>query len=286
MRSRVVQSGLMARWHALVLLLLAVGCQECAAQQASLPGDYSVTGRQVSRAVMVGVGRSSQLDTYLSPMEYSGPQLSFLTQRERMTGMAGGHIAFQGTMQGAFSYTENPAGNANDLGGRLGYDAGWHYVWQPLGHLSLKAGALVGADVGFLYNTRNGNNPAQARASLDVSLSAGGSYEFHIRRLPLQACYQADLPVLGCMFSPRYGQSYYEIYQGYGDRNVRLTQPGNVLSLRQLLTLDFCFPRTTLRVGYLSDIRQSHVNGIRVHDISRSFMLGYVRHFQTLKRKR
>ncbi len=282
----MARPGLRARLRALALLLVTAGSLECAAQQDTRQGDYSVTGRPVSRAVMVGMGHSSQLDTYLSPMEYGGPQLSFLTQRERMTGMAGGHIAFQGTMQGAFSYTENPAGNANDLGGRLGYDAGWHYVWQPLRHLSLKAGGLVGADVGFLYNTRNGNNPAQARANVDVSLSAGGSYEFHIRRLPMEAHYQADLPVLGCMFSPRYGQSYYEIYQGYGDHNVRFTQPGNALSLRQLLTLDFCFPRTTLRVGYLSDIRQSHVNGIRTHDISRSFMLGYVRHFQTLKRKR
>mgnify|MGYP000132104598 FL=1 len=67
---------------------------------------------------------------------------------------------------------------------------------------------------------------------------------------------------------------------------MRFTSPANALSLRQLFSLDFCFARTTLRVGYLSDIRQSHVNGIRVHDISRSLMLGYVRHFQTLKRKK
>ena len=65
----------------------------------------------------------------------------------------------------------------------------------------------------------------------------------------MQMHYQAHLPVMGCMFSPRYGQSYYEIYQGYGDRNVRFTSPANALSLRQLFSLDFCFARTTLRVS-------------------------------------
>ena len=285
--NRTARILLLGGLAALLQPFLAGDGDGCARAQGEVrTASYVPTGREVSRSVMLGMGRVSQLDTYLSPVEYGGPQLSFLTLRERMTGMAHGHIAFQGMCQGAFSYTENPAANANELGGRIGYDAGWHYVWQPVRQLSLKAGGLVGTDVGFLYNTRNGNNPAQARANVDVSLSAGGSYEFHIRHLPLQMHYQADFPVLGCMFSPHYGESYYEIYQGYGGHYVCFTSPANALSLRQLLTLDLCFPRTTLRMGYLSDIRQSHVRGIKVHDISRSFMLGYVRRFQTLKRKR
>lgn len=256
------------------------------AQEETFLAEYQSAERQVNRSVLLGIGHSNQLDTYLSPMEYGGPQLSFLTLRERMTGMADGHIAFQSMLQGAFCYVENPAATANELGGRIGYDAGWHYVWLPANHLKLKAGGLVGTDVGFLYNSRNGNNPAQARANIDLSLSAGAIYTFRIKHLPLEVNYQADLPLLGCMFSPHYGESYYEIYQGYGNHYVRFVSPANALSLRQLLCLDFCFSRTTLRMGYLSDIRQSHVNGIKTHDISRSFMLGFVRHFQILKRKK
>lgn len=269
-----------------LLLCLTGGVGAAHAQEQDSTLVYVPTGRQVERAILLGIGRSSQLDTYLSPMEYGGAQLSFLTTRQRMTGMARGRVSFQSMVQGAFSRTQNPAATADALAGRIAYDAGWHYVWRPVSGLSLKGGALLGADVGFLYNTRNGNNPAQARASADLSLSVGGSWTFRLRRLPMQVLYQADLPMLGCMFSPRYGQSYYEIYQGERDRNVRFTSPANALSLRQLLGLDFCFRRTTLRVGYLSDIRQSCLNGIKAHDISRSFMLGYVRHFQSLKRKR
>lgn len=269
-----------------VLLYLTSGATMACAQDRDSMLVYVPSGRQVERAILLGIGHSSQLDTYLSPMEYGGPQLSFLTVRQRMTGLAGGRVSFQSLVQGAFSRTENPAATADELAGRIGYDAGWHYVWRPVGGLSVRGGALVGADVGFLYNTRNGNNPAQARASADLSLSAAGSWTFRLRRLPMQVLYQADLPVLGCMFSPRYGQSYYEIYQGERDHNVRFTSPANALSLRQMLGFDFCFRRITLRVGYLSDVRQNHLNGIKAHDISRSFMLGYVRHFQTLKRKR
>ena len=103
-----------------LLLLLMAGGAECCGQtrEPLLPVEYEPAGRQIDRSILVGIGHVSQLDTYLSPMEYGGPQLSFLTLRERMTGMAGGHIAFQSMFQGALSYTENPAGNANELGGR------------------------------------------------------------------------------------------------------------------------------------------------------------------------
>lgn len=241
-------------------------------------------GREGTTFLMMGIGSSNQLDTYLSPMEYKGTQVSFLTGRERMTGEEG-RTSFQSMLQGAFTSTKNPARTGTEWGGRLAYDAGWHHNWRLFRGFSLKAGAQVGADLGFLYNNRNSNNPAQGRLSLDVAASAGASYAFHIGKLPLLARYQADLPVMGVMFSPQFGQSYYELSQGNRDHNVCFMQPGNALSLRQLLTVDLVFRRTTLRMGYLFDARQSHVNNIKVHDYSHSFMLGYVRYFRVLKRE-
>ena len=237
---------------------------------------------QHERSVLLGVGSSSQLDTYLSPMEYRGLQFSFLTSTERMTPWADRRISFQQTFLGAFSNTENPAATANEWGGRIAYDVGYHYHWHPYPMLQLQAGALVGADAGFLYNSRNGNNPAQGRAGLDLSVSVAAAFRFRIRRLPMHLRYQADVPVMGGMFSPQYGQSYYELYLGNRDHNVCFTHPGNALSIRQLMTWDFHFRRTTLRLGYLADIRQSHVNRIRVHDISHSLLLGYVHYFRKM----
>lgn len=237
-----------------------------------------------SRAFLLGFGRTNQLDTYLSPMDYKGMQISFLAQSERMTKLAKRHISFQSTFHGAFTSSDNPAETASYLGARLAYDAGWHYHYSPLKNLDLKGGALVGTDLGFLYNDRNGNNPAQAHFSIDLSLSAGAAYQFRLGKLPMRASYQADLPMLGIMFCPEFGESYYEISQQGVGHDIICAHPGNALSLRQMLMVDFCLKRITLRAGYLCDIRQSNARSIKYHDYSHSFMFGIVRYFQLMKR--
>lgn len=239
-----------------------------------------------ARSLLFGIGRTNQLDTYLSPMEYTGLQVSFLTQSERMTRMANRHISFQSTLHGVYTHTDNPAGTAHYTGGRIAYDAGWHYHYSPLPNLNLKGGALVGADLGFLYNSRNGNNPAQGHFSIDLSLSAGADYSFSLWRLPMRISYQADLPMIGLMFCPEFGESYYEISQQGAGHDIICAHPGNALSLRQFLTMDFCLRRITLRIGYLCDNRQSYARSVKYHDLSHSFMLGFVRHFQLMKMKK
>ena len=230
-------------------------------------------------AFSVAFGRTHQHDTYLSPFEYTGPQITLMHEAMHMTHWAQGRVSFQSLLQGTFSLTENSPATANDLGGRIAYDAGWHYHWQPLPGLRIMAGGQGGTDFGILYNDRNGNNPAQGRLSFDIAASVGGFYTFHLRRWQFIARYQADFPLLGCMFSPQFGQSYYELSRGNRDNNICFTWPTNAPNIRQMLTLDIPFRRYSIRVGYLSDVRQSHVNHIKVHDIGRSFMLGFVRHF-------
>ena len=265
---------------ALLLLLQAPAL----AQQATFEPvpDRSPT----ASTFLIGIGQARQLDTYLSPMEYTGLQITFLTQRERMTRLAGHRISFQSTFFGAYTSTDNPAGSADYLGGRLAYDAGWHYHYSPLKNLDLKGGALIGTDLGFLYNSRNGNNPAQGHFSIDLSLSAGATYDFRIKKLPMRAGYQADLPMIGMMFCPEFGESYYEISQNGVGHDILCAHPGNALNLRQLLTVDMCFRRVTLRLAYLCDIRQQNARSIRYRDTSHSFMLGIVRHFSVLRIKK
>ncbi len=235
--------------------------------------------RQGTTSWMVGIGGVKQLDTYLSPLEYSGPQLSALRETQRNTHLANGRVSFQSLLQGALTYTENDPSTANDWGGHVNYDAGWHYNWQPATGLQLMAGGMIGTDIGFLYNDRNGNNPAQARLNVDVSASAAAVYHLRLRHRFIGLRYQINVPLAGCMFSPQYGQSYYEISQGNRDHNAVFAHPFNAFSCWQMLSVDIPLKRYTLRTGYLCDIHQSHVNHIRVHDYSHSFMIGIVRHF-------
>ena len=272
-----------AKWVRGGILMLLFPATLCAEQTALEPvPDRSPT----AKTLLFGIGHTNQLDTYLSPMEYTGLQVSFLLQSERMTHLANRHISFQSTLFGAYTSTDNPAGTADYIGGRLAYNAGWHYHYSPLSNLNLKGGALVGADLGFLYNSRNGNNPAQGRFCASLSLSAGADYSFSLWHLPMRVNYQADLPMIGLMFSPEFGESYYEISQQGVGHDIICSHFGNALSFHHLLTIDFCLRRTILRIGYLSDIRQSNARSLKYHDISHSFMLGFVRHFQLMKRRK
>lgn len=242
--------------------------------------------REVARSYLFGIGQSSQLDTYLSPLNYKGVQVSFLSRIDRQTHWAGGRLHYQGTFQGAFTNVKDRLKMNEEWGAHVGYDAGWHYHWTPSQHWTLMAGGLIGTDLGFLYNTNGGNNPAQARFNIDISLSAGATYHLRIRKTTLPISYQADLPLMGIMFSPQFGQSYYELSRGNRDHNVCFTYPINAFSLRQMLWVDVPFRYFDLRAGYLWDVRQSHVNSIRVHDISHSFLLGFVKHFSIIKHKK
>lgn len=236
-----------------------------------------------THSYVFGIGSTHQLDTYLSHLNYTGYQVSLLRETLRMTALAGRRVSFQTLWQGTFSHSSNAAATATDWGGHLGYDALWHYNWTPLPGLRLMAGGAVGADAGFLYNSRGGNNPAQGRFNVDISASAMAIYRFRLWGADWGLRYQANMPLVGVLFSPQFGQSYYEIGQGHLNANVCFSHPGNAFCLWQQLTLDVPLTRHfTLRAGYLCDIRQSHVHNIKMHDRSHSFVVGFVTHFRKI----
>lgn len=248
-------------------------------------------GRNSTHATVLGIGAVNQLDTYLSPLNYSGPQLQFLHETLRYTDWAKGHITMQTLWQANVSYTKSRAARGRNYGGDVSYIIGWHYNWQKTFSERSKLRFLVGpqlnANAGVLYNTRNSNNPAQALATTHLAASGAVIWDVQLGRQPLIARYQLDLPLIGLKFSPNYGQSYYEIFElGHYDHNICLTHPFNAFSSRHLVTLDIPFRQSTLRVGYLCDIRQSHVNELKYHSYSHAFLLGVVRHLTIQKPRR
>lgn len=236
-----------------------------------------------THSYLFGIGSAHQLDTYLSNMNYTGYQFSIVRETLRMTHLANRKISFQTLWQGTFSHSTNHFSTSTYWGGHIGYDALWHYNWTPLPGLRLMAGGAIGADAGFLYNSRGGNNPAQGRFNIDLSASVMAIYRFRLWGKDLGLRYQANMPVMGVLFSPQFGQSYYEIGQGHLNGNVCFSHPGNAFCLWQQLTLDVPLTRHfTLRAGYLCDIRQSKVHNIKMHDRSHSFMIGFVTHFRKI----
>nr|WP_306302328.1 DUF3316 domain-containing protein [Hoylesella shahii] len=162
---------------------------------------------------------------------------------------------------------------------------GVHYAFGLLQQrLQLQVGARAEANVGFIYNTHNSNNPAQARLFLHFAPSAVASYKVRVANVPLLLRYEVSVPLVGVMFSPNYGQSYYEIFsQGNYDHNIVPTTIASAPSFRQMLTVDFPVLHSTVRLGYLGDIQQSAVNNLKTHVYTHGVVIGLVKRFTLIK---
>lgn len=233
--------------------------------------------RPITRATLYGVGPINLYETYLSPLEYSGTQLHVLRESSRTTTLFDGNVSRQTLFQGYIALADNPTETANYMAGMLNWNYALHYRLPiPVERFRLGIGPMIQAYGGFIYNTRNGNNPAQAK--LYASLAASVSVFYRFNRLPLSLRYQGDIPLVGAAFSPQYQQSYYEIFSlGHTDGIIRFTSLHNAPSMRHLLTADYKIRKVTIRVGYMADIQQSRIGGLRTHDYNHSFMLGLVK---------
>ena len=254
--------------------------------------DTSVQLRQLhplrENALMLGIGYTDILDTYLSPEKYRGTDLRFIshTRREKDSTC----LVHQLLHEGCIATADNRSGNGGEIGGGYTFAYSLLRKWQmSVGscHLRLLAGGTAELSVGFLYNTRGSNNPAQARLALQLKPTVAADFDFRLFRRqqrPFTLHYEASAPLCGLMFSPNYGQSYYEIFsRGNYDHNCVPTTIASTPSLRQMLTLDFRALHTTWRIGYLGDWRQASVNNLKQHTYTHALVFGIVRRFRIEK---
>ena len=235
------------------------------------------------RSTLYGIGHTNLLDTYLSPMKYTGPELRILRENMRNTKYMDGKIYRQSLFQANVSLTENKAGTGSEFAFLANWNLAYHYSFYKSGKWQLQAGPNLDLNGGMIYNMRNSNNPVNAKAYANLGASGMAIYHFKIKEHPFMLRYQLNVPLLGVMFSPEYGQPYYEmsIAKDFG-KNIRFTSLHNQPSVRQFITLDFPIRNTTLRVGYVCDIQQAKVNHLKSHMWSHSFLIGFVKHFQII----
>ncbi|MDR2389013.1 MAG: DUF3316 domain-containing protein [Tannerellaceae bacterium] len=234
--------------------------------------------RGMNEGTLIGIGTSQIRDTYLSPFNYAGWGARIFN--ERMTFFREMRFSRQQIISVDISSTENPAENVNDFGAFVNYSFAYHYRLQAGANFRLLTGASAHLMGGFIYNTRNGNNPLSAKVDVDLNFSFLALYRFRINGRPVVLRYQGDLPLVGVFFAPHYGISYYEIFNAGNMADViKLNSFHNKFSLKTHVTMDIPVHNATLRLGYLSSLYHSDINDIKTHILSNTFMIGWVKQF-------
>lgn len=256
--------------------------------------DSNQNERIIANSKMIGWGRTNLLDTYLSPEEYVGLDLRYIshTLRKRRNS----RVIHELIHQGNIAYVDNRAHNGREIAGNYNFQFGLHYLFKTWNlsrnQLHFEAGGNAEVNLGFLYNTRNSNNPAQARLFINVVPTAALTYDFHHPFRPseyrdFRLRYELGVPLVGLRFSPNYGQSYYEIFSKDNyDHNLVPTTIGNAPSLRQMLTLDFPLFHAVFRIGYQGEYLQAHINKLKFHAYTNTLLLGVTKTFKLTRVRR
>src|SRR5574344_2086082 len=228
----------------LVVSFIIISSRHCIAQERI----DTVYSSYAMHSLAIGSGgHLNLLDTYLSPREYTagfGNEvcLSYETMRQLKC------MRHRGVRQILFDIRYASADNTSKEGGEqyalMHWSLAYYYSWR----LGLLAGGMYDFNAGVLYNSRNSNNPAQAKLYTRFSASGQAIYRARLARYQFVLRYQVDLPFMGLTFSPDYGQSYYEIFSlGQPRNNVCFIYPGNSPSWRHTLSSDFPVGPLTLR---------------------------------------
>lgn len=231
-----------------------------------------------SRTWLWGAGRGNVLDTYLTPLEYTGPDYALLHRTERKARWGHGKVTVAASYTAQIAYLHSPTDDGKEWDGEITAAGGWLYNWRPASRLRLCAGGAIEGSGGFTYNTRASNNPAQGRLGAALLATVLAEYAFPLFRSDAKAVVEFSAPALGVQFAPEYGQSYYEIFSlGHNGGTMHLTHPANAPSARLTAILEVPVCGAKLTLGWLSDVRQSKLGGLKRHAWRNTFMIGYTR---------
>jgi hypothetical protein len=258
----------------LAFLLFALPCH---AQEPTIPLTYQST--------MVGYGTSSVYDSYLSPLKYTGENVALYYEQMKMTKLMDSHISAQHLFKLDYSWSKNKPETASYYTGMIEYDYGLHYRFKPVDKLHIFAGTQAEGLLGFVYNTRNGNNPATGKFHLNLNLSVIAAYQIKIKSQSLLLKYQVGVPFTGLMYSPHFGQSYYEIGLGDDGDLTHFASFHNYLAIRNNLSVEIPLNWITLRLAYVNSFYETRINDLDTRIHTNTFFIGVSKNFFTVSGK-
>jgi hypothetical protein len=264
----------------MALLLLFFLCPVFRAKSADpvIPLSYQST--------MIGIGKTDVYDTYLSPLKYSGTSWGLFHEKIKMTRLMNGNVSIQHLINLEFAKTKNPTATANNYEGYLEYGCGLYYRLKPVNQLRFFAGLQADGLFGIIYNTRNGNNPVSGKINVNLNASGMAVYQFRIKQQPFLLRYQLDIPTVGIMFSPEFGQSYYNISVGDNENLIHFAFLHNQWIARNCFSIELPFNNFTLRLAYMNRIYETKMNSLDTHILSNLFYIGFSGNFFSISSRK
>lgn len=233
------------------------------------------TLRPVATTWSLGIGSSHVADTYLSPLKYSGWSTAVDYNRMKVLRWADTDSWISRlNLSIDLDRALNPSGNSTMWGILLQGSWGAMKRWRMPHNIYVAIGPALSLETGCLYNARNGNNPASAKAALTADAIGFIAWSSTIRKLPFTLSYQPSMPIIGAFFSPRYDELYYEIYLGNHSGLAHTAWWGTRFKLDNLLALDLHLGDSSLRLGYDLSWMSSHINCLTTRMITHRLVIG------------
>lgn len=242
--------------------------------------------RPVTSVYSLGIGSSSAIATYLSPLRYSGRGFSAIGHWAKAVPSDPRHLVMQFDASAEYMNMLNQRKNAAMLG--VNMDIDWHlfYRFHPVDKLQVAVGGGPDVAGGLLYLPKNGNNPISVNAAVSLDLAASASWRMKIGALPVMIVDEVKMPSIGAFFSQQYGETFYEIYLGNHSGLIHCGWWGNRFGIDNELSFSIDFGRTAMRLGYKFSFQSQSACDLYTRTVSHSFVIGVIPGGLGMKNKR
>ena len=159
-----------------------------------------------------GISSIKITDPYLSPLQYNGLNLQFDNENLRFLNTGNLNLSKANKLSINGGLALNPASTSLMILAGLNFKFGYNYHIRPINKLTILTGINWDADVALKYVSRNSNNPVATDISTNLNISGKAFYNINLVKRDATIELTVQSPIVGCMFVPRIGSSYYELF--------------------------------------------------------------------------
>ncbi|MDL2297262.1 DUF3316 domain-containing protein [Bacteroidales bacterium OttesenSCG-928-B11] len=199
-------------------------------------------------------------DGYLSPLYYNGYGLQYRQDVRRVWSEKRPNLSMQNCYTLNVAVTLNPARTAAMTYLSFEYKWGMYYHFRRDKKFSILLGGTVTPEIGGRMLPGNTNNVGNLDLGASVNLAAQGRWKIPTKKRVLQFNFSIAAPIMGLVFAPEMGASYYEIFYLEGKQNVsHFTSFHNKYAFYRYYSLDIPFKNSIFRIGVQRNLLKYYV---------------------------